>query len=78
MTDCYLEAAESNCPIQRAGLKSKAQSVSCYLKDELFTQDVPVHFHKHSHVTVINIVAHLISKTKSCSYKLSKENESGV
>ena len=34
MVDCYLEAAESDCTIdqQEAGLKSKAQSVSCYLR----------------------------------------------
>lgn len=38
MADCYLEAAESDCAIdqQRAGLKSVAQSVSCYVKDTLF------------------------------------------
>ena len=31
------------------------------------------HLYKHSHVTVTNIVAHLISKTKSCSC-LSRRN----
>ena len=37
MADWILEAAESNCAIdqQKAGLKSKEQSASCYLKDAL-------------------------------------------
>ena len=37
MVDWILEAAESNWAIdqQKAGLKSKAKSVSCYLKDTL-------------------------------------------
>ena len=40
MMDCYLEAAKSDSAIdqQKAGLKSKVQSVSCYLKSTLFRQ----------------------------------------
>ena len=33
MADCYLEAAKNDIDTQKAGLKSEAQSVSCFLKD---------------------------------------------
>ena len=68
----YLKAAEKSTDQQKAGLKSKAQSVSCYLKDAL---DAPTqqphsdfmigeaassyfkHLHECSHVSVTHILA---------------------
>ena len=46
MEDCYFEAAESDSNINqhKASLKSKAQSVSCYLKDAL---DAPTQASSH-------------------------------
>ena len=79
IADCNLEAVESNSIVdqQKAVLKSKVQSVFCYLKEGLFRKcDAPTHyskhFHAHSNVIVANIMANLSRKTKSCSYKLSK------
>ena len=91
MEDCYFEAAESDSNINqhKAGLKSNG-CIRCTYTGE-FTpfrySDLMIweaafiyfkHFHEHNEVRVTHIMAHLISKSKSCSYKLSKENESGV
>ena len=60
MVDYYFEAAESDSAIdqQKAGLKSKVQSVSCYLKDIL---DTPTHMGSHRSYTRILLIQRQLS-----------------
>ena len=50
MAGFYLETAESDSAMdkQKAGLKSSAQSVSCYLKDALYTPTQAGSYHSYT------------------------------
>ena len=86
--DWYLKAAEKTTDQRKAGLKSKAQCVSCYLKDAL---DAPTqrphtdfmigeaassyfkHFHECSHASVTHILALSSAKLKAGVINSPKE-----